>query len=116
MAGQMLPITDDEDNYVYVAAIDFGTTHSGYAFSLKSDPSNIMINKNWGEEFGHLSYKCPTAVLTNPEGKFISFSFVAENDFCVKTEGGTASSFDLFRHFKMMLHKDKVSTLLILII
>ena len=35
-----------------VAAIDFGTTYSGYAFALKSNPTDIRINKNWGENFG----------------------------------------------------------------
>ena len=111
IAGLTSPIYGDKDNYVYVAAIDFGTTHSGYAFSPKSAPSDIYLNKDWGSKFDPLSYKCPTTILTNSEGKCVSFGFVAENDFCVETEGATANGFDLFRHFKMMLHKDKVGTL-----
>ena len=35
-----------------VAAIDFGTTFSGYAFAFTSKPGEIRINKNWGESVG----------------------------------------------------------------
>ena len=40
------------DDFVLVCAIDFGTTFSGYAFSFKSDPNNIKMNKNWGNSLG----------------------------------------------------------------
>ena len=39
-------------DYVMVAAIDFGTTFSGYAFSFKSNPEDIKMNKNWGTALG----------------------------------------------------------------
>ena len=47
-----------KDDFVLVAAIDFGTTFSGYAFSMrptKTDPQlheNIKINKSWGAALG----------------------------------------------------------------
>ena len=31
-----------------VAAIDFGTACSGYAFCLTGDGDNVIVNKNWG--------------------------------------------------------------------
>ena len=40
-----------------VAAFDFGTTFSGYAFSLKTNIKDIRMNKNWGSEFGYQSFK-----------------------------------------------------------
>ena len=33
-----------DSDYVMVAAIDFGTTFSGYAFSFKSDKNKILMN------------------------------------------------------------------------
>ena len=44
-------------DYVMVASIDFGTTFSGYAFSFKSNKNDIKMNKNWGGEAGHQSFK-----------------------------------------------------------
>ena len=39
------------DEYLIVAAIDFGTTYSGYAFSsrddFKNDPLIIVGNQEW---------------------------------------------------------------------
>ena len=45
---------EDEEyvDYILVAAIDFGTTFSGYAFSFTASPENIRMNKNWGENLG----------------------------------------------------------------
>ena len=42
----------EHDKFMLVAAIDFGTTFSGYAFSFTSSPENIIMNKNWGENIG----------------------------------------------------------------
>ena len=39
-------------NYLAVAAIDFGTTYSGYAFSFNTEPEKIICNKNWGQSLG----------------------------------------------------------------
>ena len=50
----------EENNFVMVASKDFGTTFSGYAFSFKSTKEDIRINKNWGGETGHLSFKVRT--------------------------------------------------------
>lgn len=32
---------------IIVAALDFGTTYSGYAFSLKTSPLDIKTNQAW---------------------------------------------------------------------
>ena len=60
-----------KNDKVMVAALDFGTTYSAYAFSLRSSPNNILMNKNWGSGVGFESFKAPTCVLTKPNGKSI---------------------------------------------
>ena len=44
-----LPITvkPDQDKHFVVAAIDFGTTYSGYAFAFKRDPDSIHMMRKW---------------------------------------------------------------------
>ena len=71
-------ISDEDDNYVMLAAIDFGTTFSGYAFSFRTSKSDIKMNKNWGENLGFQSYKTPTSVLLEENGSFKAFGFEAE--------------------------------------
>ena len=70
----------EDDNYVMLAAIDFGTTFSGYAFSFKTSQSDIKMNKNWGENLGFQSYKTPTSVLLDDKGNFKAFGFEAEDE------------------------------------
>jgi molecular chaperone DnaK (HSP70) len=66
-----------------VAAIDFGTTYSGYAYCRHSDftanranPTILGYNWNSGE---FLNYKAPTCVLFNPDKTFHSFGYDAIN-------------------------------------
>jgi hypothetical protein len=55
-------------NKLVVAALDFGTTFSGYAFSFRheheKDPLRIKVNSKWeaGGRFP-FSHKAPTTVL-----------------------------------------------------
>ena len=69
---------NDEHHFEIVAAIDFGTTFSGYAFAFKNSPDKIYMNKNWGESLGFQSYKTPTCVLTGPDNEFVAFGHEAE--------------------------------------
>ena len=45
-AHHTLDMASDTDDYIILAAIDFGTTYSGYAYTFKGN-SNIFINSNW---------------------------------------------------------------------
>lgn len=69
--------------YELVAAIDIGTTYTGYAFSTRSDfdedPLKITTNQAWvaGHKY-HLSLKTPTTLLLDKAGKFIAFGYDAE--------------------------------------
>lgn len=65
----------DKEDQLLIAAIDFGTTHSGYAFSFendyKVDPLKISTNQNWvAGSRGLVSLKAPTCVLLNPRQEF----------------------------------------------
>ena len=39
-------------DFVIVCAIDFGTTYSGYAFSFKTNPDDVIVNKDWAGAMG----------------------------------------------------------------
>ena len=47
-----LGMTHRDESYVLVAALDLGTTYSGYAFSFRTEPEKVICNSNWGEEYG----------------------------------------------------------------
>ncbi|XP_060589195.1 heat shock 70 kDa protein 12A-like [Ruditapes philippinarum] len=94
-----------------VAAIDFGTTYSGWAFSFKhdfdKDPTKVSA-KNWiGDQL--VSAKAPTCVLIKPDGKTLhSFGYAAETKYANLAEEGTHKRWYYFRRFKMMLY-DKMT-------
>ena len=92
-----------------VAAIDFGTAFSGYAFSFKSEPMKIQTNASWSQRL--VSLKTPTSVLVDPEGKFDSFGYEAETKYAslLEDESG-AEDWALYRKFKMILHNNPVSS------
>ncbi|XP_060551251.1 heat shock 70 kDa protein 12B-like [Ruditapes philippinarum] len=92
---------------VLVAAIDFGTTYSGWAFSFKhdfdKDPTKVSA-KNWiGDKL--VSAKAPTCVLIKPDGKTLdSFGYAAETKYAELAEEGAHEPWYYFRRFKMMLY------------
>ena len=94
-------------NYVMVAAIDFGTTFSGYAFSFKNKPEEIRMNKNWGASAGFNSYKTPTCVLLDPDNKFANFGYEAQEKYASLLENDD-QRYSYFDRFKMTLHNNKV--------
>jgi hypothetical protein len=93
-----------------VAAIDFGTTYSGYAFSFCDKPNDIHINPNWvaGSE-KLVSLKCPSTVLLKPNKTFHSFGFEAENKYSDLAEDDEHYGWYLFRRFKLTLYETTVS-------
>ncbi|KAH3713377.1 heat shock 70 kDa protein 12A-like [Dreissena polymorpha] len=95
-----------------VAAIDFGTTYSGYAFSFKSqfetDPCNISA-KTWTG--GQLqSLKAPTCVLIKPDRTTLeTFGFDAETRYSQLCETGEHTQWYYFQRFKMLLWKKEIN-------
>ncbi|XP_071124508.1 heat shock 70 kDa protein 12A-like [Mytilus edulis] len=98
-------------NKLIVAAIDFGTTYSGYAFCTRDDYSKNPDDPKMGvREWSEGSYKttkAPTCVLFTPEQKFDSFGYDAMSKFRTNSDKKDYSKWYYFEHFKMMLFKEK---------
>ncbi|XP_052819942.1 heat shock 70 kDa protein 12A-like [Mya arenaria] len=99
-----------QNKTLLVAAFDFGTTYSGYAFSFRDDPKKIQTNQNWyagGGSSKLVSLKTPTSVLLKPKGQFDSFGFEAEDKYADLAEDDEHHGWRLFRRFKMVLHSNE---------
>ena len=98
-------------NKLFVAAIDFGTTYSGYAFSAKSEWTKVQTNI-WPSS-NQMSSKTPTALLLKPDESFHSFGYDAEKAYAELAEEGEDEykDFYYFHRFKMLLHNCKVGSL-----
>ena len=94
-----------------VAAIDFGTTYSGYAFSTYQDKNKISAN-NWvAGSRALMSLKTPTTLLLKPDKTFAAFGYEAENDYSQLAEDDEHKGYYYFRRFKMKLFNQQVCIL-----
>lgn len=97
-----------------VAAIDFGTSSSGYAFSFRhdytKDPLDINLIKGWMGNCYIFSEKPPTCVLLNPQKEFLSFGYEAEQKYANLASNSNHYDHYFFKDFKMVLHETRVST------
>ena len=103
---------------ILVAAIDFGTTFSGYAFSFKSwfetDPTKIVTNSTWvAGQKNLISLKTPTCVLLKPDKSFHSFGYAAEEKYAELALDDEHDSWYFFKRFKMSLYNNTVSNLIV---
>lgn len=90
---------------IIVAAIDIGTTYSGYAFSFKCDPLEFYFKNQWYSAFGGMvSKKTPTSLLLNPDQTFKSFGFEAEETYASHAAEDKHHELFFFQKFKMYLH------------
>ena len=93
-------------NSIFVAAIDFGTAYSGYAFASKpdfaSDPPKYSTSSWQGSKL--LSLKAPTAVLLDENKELVSFGYEAENQFSDLLSEDEHQAYFYFHQFKMLLH------------
>lgn len=101
------------NDYLFVVAIDFGTTYSGYAFSsrddFKRDPLKIVANQAWNAgSQRHLSLKTPTCLLLDNNEELVSFGYEAENKYADIVLDGKLNDFFFFQRFKMQLYKNEV--------
>lgn len=106
-----------QDNYLLVAAIDFGTTYSGYAFSTRNDfqrDPTKTYSKQWVDPTSSMVYgKTSTCILFTKEKKFSTFGFEAEAKYLdlIIDENEDQNNWFFFRRFKMSLYdmqsKDK---------
>ncbi|XP_060576629.1 heat shock 70 kDa protein 12A-like [Ruditapes philippinarum] len=98
-------MSDQNQDYLLVAAIDFGTAYSGWAFSTRTDhskdPLKVCAN-TWGA--GNLmSLKTSTCVLFDQNKKFHSFGFEAEDAYSDLALDNKHGDYFFFRRFKMKL-------------
>ncbi|XP_071125472.1 heat shock 70 kDa protein 12A-like [Mytilus edulis] len=92
---------------IFIAAIDIGTTYSGYAYAsrrdLEKDPSNIYCPQWRGDE--GMYYKTATAVLFDEDGNFHKFGFEAE-EYYNDDQSDKFKCF-FFKNFKMLLYENR---------
>ncbi|KAF4532344.1 hypothetical protein B566_EDAN003647 [Ephemera danica] len=90
-----------------VVAIDLGTTHSGYAYSVCREPGHqVHVMRRWeGGDSGLVNHKTPTALLLTPEGEFHSFGSAARDAY-LDLPATEIRRWLYFDRFKMALHRN----------
>ncbi|XP_063447986.1 uncharacterized protein LOC134727535 [Mytilus trossulus] len=96
-----------------VAAIDIGTSYSGYAYSTvkayQTDHLDITCNQSWrsgGKQL--ISSKTPSCILMTRGKELVSFGYDAEKEYENIIAEGNEESYYFFDKFKMALHKTKL--------
>ncbi|KAF3827950.1 hypothetical protein GH733_001185 [Mirounga leonina] len=98
------PNVSEQQMFLVVVAIDFGTTSSGYAYSFAKEPECIHVMRRWeGGDPGVSNQKTPTTILLTPERKFHSFGYAAR-DFYHDLDPNEAKQWLYLEKFKMKLH------------
>lgn len=91
-------------NTLLVAAIELGSTFSGYAFAWRADPLKSHIPL-WQASNGSLiSSKTPSTVLLDNSAQLVAFGFEAESKYAELLVDGRGEDYFYFPHFKMMLY------------
>ncbi|XP_056008676.1 heat shock 70 kDa protein 12B-like isoform X2 [Ostrea edulis] len=106
---------EKDHHYLYVAAIDIGTTYSGFAFSshkdFMKDPLKVY-SPIWNS--GHnISQKTATFILYDADDNFHSFGYEAENTYLELLEHSEeeALNWRAFYNFKMKLYEHEIDDL-----
>lgn len=95
-------IEHQKSNAIIVAAIDFGTTYSGFAYSFISDPLKVFANNLRGPGDKILK-QMPTVVLMDPRKHFHSFGEDARKKYVELMKSNNHKRWYLFERFKMKL-------------
>ncbi|XP_052814112.1 heat shock 70 kDa protein 12A-like [Mya arenaria] len=89
------------DELAVVVAIDFGTSYTGYAFSLKGSRDVINLQTHGGKLPAD---RVPSAMLLNPDETFNSFGYDAMDKYsCLSREARRVYFY--FEHFKLLLYR-----------
>jgi hypothetical protein len=96
--------------HLVVAALEFGTTTSGSAFSwqcnFERDQLKIFLN-NWFNGT-YLSAKTLTCLLLNKKKQFEAFGYDAENRYAELIMEEEQDDYYFFDRFTMSLHNNEV--------
>lgn len=99
-------------NHLIVAAIDFGTTYSGYAFSFlheyEKDPTKCSTFTWTAGSGGLQSLKTSSCVLFDKYGNFHKCGFEAEDKYSELALDDEHHDWMFFKRFKMNLYKQIV--------
>ncbi|XP_052269397.1 heat shock 70 kDa protein 12A-like [Dreissena polymorpha] len=82
-----------------VAAIDFGTTNTGYAYYFRPAQYRPIAANDI-----EVKKQVPTTVLLSPTKDFVAFGEAAEDQYRNLTVEKKHNEYYYFRHFKMNLH------------
>lgn len=98
----------DEDYKLLVAAIDFGSTSAGYAFSFRHDyktnPLDIATFLWTTGSKDIVTSKAPCTVLLDLEKRFIAFGYEAEDKYEGILGDNMQDDWYYFKGFKMLLY------------
>ncbi|KAK3585489.1 hypothetical protein CHS0354_003337, partial [Potamilus streckersoni] len=83
------------------AAIDFGTTYSGYAYSFVNDSTKVYVNY-WEGKIA--SVKTPTVILLNPDKSCAAMGEDAQEKYQKLIKAKEAENWYYFERFKMELY------------
>ncbi|XP_061186870.1 heat shock 70 kDa protein 12A-like [Saccostrea echinata] len=100
--------SSEQTDYLLCAAIDLGTTYSGYTFStrhdFKRDPTKSAM-KQWIDPMTTMtSHKTSTCILFTEDKQFSKFGFEAEEKYMELTLDEEQHNWYIFRRFKMSLY------------
>lgn len=105
---------------VQLVAIDFGTTFSGYAFSVTEPGSKltdveILVNQVWISDRSEVtSLKTTTSLLITKEKDIIAFGYDAEEQYADLIMDEMEDHYYFFHRFKMELYDNEVNTCVVL--
>lgn len=102
-------------DYLLVAAIDFGTTFSGYAFSSKhdfvKDPTKASLRR-WIDPISSMMHcKTSTCILFTEDQEVDKFGFEAEAKYLNLISDNNHNNWYFFKKFKMSLYEMQVNYL-----
>ena len=95
-------------DFTHFVSIDFETSGCGAAIVTKENPKDIKLFKAW--EGIKTDAKCPTALLLDPSGQFVSFGHKAKTSYEMKSlpNSDKANDYLLFHKFKIHLYETPV--------
>ena len=96
-----------EMNCEVVAAIDFGTSFSGYGYSYKHAKEKIYTKDNFSRD--SFTRKFPTAILFDDKQNFVAFGDDAVELYSKYAETYREHRYAFFHQFKMTLYNKQVN-------
>ena len=101
-----------EKDFDVVAAIDFGTSYSGYGYSYKDTKEMVYLNGNFSRD--SFISKFPTAILFDDKENFVAFGDDAVDLYSKYAESEKEHKYMFFDQFKMTLYKKQVNIVYLL--